>query len=201
MLHRNQEQRAKEFEQAQELSSRLMAVMGLKQPEAASDNFQSDKALQDLGSPGACSPDSTAAVTKSFGSSASSTSRPTPKRPKTYQRFKSSASHRTKIVFNTTNGKAIRESTIKGGRPLTKLSDVTKNAGRSSQSQPLRQKRDRIQEIDETSKENGEVDCGDDPDHEPFDDSDMFTVISQHSLSGQWNKATSVALDDTTVEF
>lgn len=179
-----------------------MAVMGLKQPEAASDNFQSDKALQDLGSPGACSPDSTTAVTKSFGSSASSTSGPTPKRPKTYQRFKSSASHRTKIDFNTTNRKAIRESTIKErGRPLTKLSDVTQNAGRSSPSQPLRQKRDRIQEIDETSKENREVDCGDDPDHESFDDSDMFTGISQHSLSGQWKKATSEALDDTTVEF
>lgn len=205
MLRRNQEQRAKEFAQAQELSSRLMAVMGLKQPEAASDNFGSGKALQHVGNQAGhlpCNPDPIAAVTQSFGSSTSSTSGPTPKRTKKYQRFKPLTSHRTKAVFNATNGKATRDSTIKERRlPLLNLNDVAQNVRISTPSQPLRQKPDRIQENDEASKENRDMDCSDNLDDDSFDDSNMFTGTYRHSLNGRWNKVVPEALDDTTVEF
>lgn len=202
MLRRDQEQRAKEFAEAQELSSRLMAVMGSKQPQAASDNFQSSTALHNLGTQGArLSNDlnSIAAVTQSFGSSTSSTSGPTPKRSKTYQRFKSPTAHRAKVVCNATNGKATRDRTVKERRrPLINLGDGTQNVGMFTPSQPLRQKRDRIQENDEASKENRDMDCSNNPDDESFD---MFTGTNEHSINERWDEAAPEVLDDTTDEF
>lgn len=178
-----------------------MAVMGLKQPQAASDNPQGGKAIQTLETQGAF-PNSVAAEPQSFGSSTSSTSAPTPKRNKTYQRFKSPNSHRTKIIFNATNRRATRDYIVKERRrPLTNLSDITQNVGTSTPSQPLRQKRDRIQGNDEGSQENRDIDCSDNQDNESLDDSYMFTAKYQHSLNGRWDKAASEVLDDTTVEF
>lgn len=201
MLRRNQEQRAKEFAEAQELSSRLMAVMGINQPQVASDNLQGGKAIQILETQGGC-PKSVAAVTQSFGSSTPSTSGPTPKRNKTYQHFKSPNSHRAKITFNATNGRATRDCIVKErSRPLTNLSDLTQNVGKSTPSQPLRQKRDQIQGNDEASQENRDIDCSDNQENESLDDSHMSTAKYQHSLNGRLDKAASEALDDTTVEF
>lgn len=204
MLRCDKEQRSKEFAEAQEISSRLMAVMGLKQPKAAPDNFQTSNAQQNIGTQGGhlpCDPDSIAAVTQSFGSSTSSTNRPTPKRTKTYQRFKSPTSHRAKVVFNATDRKATRNGTVKERCPRISLSDVTRNAGISTPSQPSCQKRDRIQENDEVGKENRGMDYSDIPDDGSFDDSDMFTGTYQGSLNGRWDKAASEAFDDTTSEF
>lgn len=201
MLRRNQQQRAKEFAEAQELSSRLMAIMGSKQPQVASDNLQSGKAIHTLETQGGC-PNTVAAVTQSFGSSTSSTSGPTPKRNKTYQHFKSPDCHRAKISLNAANGRATRDCLVKERRrPLTDLSDITQNAVNSTPSQPLRQQRDQIQGNDEASQENRGIDCSDNQDNESVDDNHMSTASYQHSLNGRWDKAASEALEDTTVEF
>lgn len=205
MLRRHHEKRAKDFAEAQEISTRLMAVIGLKQPKAASDELQTGTALQDLGTQGEhlpCNPDSIAAATQSFGSSTSTTSGPTPKRTKTHQRFKPLDSRRANAVFNTTNRKASRNNTVKERRcPLMNLSHVTRNVGISTPSQPLCQSRDRIQENDEASKENKDMDCIDNPYDKSFDDSDMFTGMYQHSLNGRGDTTASEALDDATMDI
>lgn len=204
MLRRDQEQRAKEFSQAQELSCRLMAVMGLNQPQTAPENFQGSKVLQNIGNQGEhlpWNPNTTAALTKSFGSRKSSTTRATPKRTKTFQRFRSPTSHRAKVFSETTNGKATQDCTVQENRsPLIDLSDITQNVRLSTPSQPLSHKRDRMQDNDGARRENRNVDCVDNPNDESFDDSDMFAG-THHSLNGQWSKAASDALDEKTVEF
>lgn len=204
VLRCDKEQRSKEFAEAQEISSRLMAVMGLKQPKAAPDNSQTSNALQNIGTQGGhlpCDPDSVVAVTQSFGSSTSSTNGPTPKRTKTYQRFKSPSSHRAKVVFNATDRKATRNGTVKERCPRISLSDVTRNAGISTPSQPSCQKRDRIQENDEVGKENRDLDYSDNPGDGSFDDSDMFTSTYRGGLNGRCDKTAPEDFEDTTREF
>ncbi|MCJ1464651.1 hypothetical protein MMC07_003264 [Pseudocyphellaria aurata] len=205
MLRRDQEQRANEFAQAQELSCRLMAVMGLDQPQAAPDNIQGSKVLQNSGNQGRhlpCNPDNTTPLTRSFRSSKSGTIKAFSKRPKTCQRFKSPTSHRAKVYSNTTKENATQDCTAKENRfPLTSLSDITQNVRMSTPSTPFSQERDQMQENDGARREDRNADCVDNPNDESFDDSDMFAGTHHHSLNSQYSKAASEPFDEKTVEF
>ncbi len=141
-------------------------------------------------------------ITRSFGSSTSSSKGRTPKRTRTQRhKFKSPIFHRSKVVVvDTADGHTARTSVVRGRLPLRNIGDGAQNAQSSTPFQPSHQKRDRIQENEATEKENWEINYDVNLDEESFVGTDIFTSTNQHRISG-WRQGNTQASDDTTVDF
>lgn len=168
-----------------------MAVMGMKQNPPSSpypptaeamegSEFQSEQIP--------FNPSFDSQITRSSGSSTSSTKGPTPKRTRTQRKSKSPMFHRVKMASASTPfGKSCRTSKIKGRLPLRNLGDGTQIVQNFSPFKPSQEKQDWNQRDREDGKENGDLDSNVNLDDENFDGSHIFTSSNQHQLS-EWRQ-------------
>ena len=199
-LRKEREERAKEFAEAQELSARLMAVMGItkNQEVACNASTTSSKEHRSVSSP--CKPASTdlpvsdVDLTPSSESSTANRSGPTPKRTK---RRRSLQSKRDEVV---TTARASTRSTIR--RPRVPLAEIGSRQSRGpvTPTQPLPHSHSY------NSKEaNGEAlhmtNRHLDSDDESFGGGDVFTSTDQQRLSLPDHKPIESIPDETTADF
>ena len=163
-----------------------MAVMGMKQNPPTSPNSPTVEEYQSGQTP--FNPSFDSQITRSSGSSTSSTKGPTPKRTRTQRKSKSPMFHRVKIASASTSlGKSSRMSKIKGRLPLRNLGEGTQNVQNLSPLKPSQKKQDWNQRNREDGKENGDPDSNANLDDENFDGSHVFTSSNQHQLS-EWRQ-------------
>ena len=182
--------------EAQELSSKLMAVMGAKPPQQLAPDLPSRDASQFPNFQEKHLPYDTSSDPKI---STGSLSGPTPKRTKTYRNLNSPPSHRARAVANSNNVKSIRDIILRGKRPpLGSLGDTTQNVDICTPTQFLQQRLVPLEGVTELEKENRSPNPTMDIVDESFGDSEIFTITNQHCLSAQRNE---MDTDDTTLEF
>lgn len=168
-----------------------MAVMGMKQNPPASPNPPTAGAMnssdfQSGQTP--FNPSFDSQITRSSGSSTSSTKGPTPKRTRTQRKSKSPMFHRVKIASASTSfGKSTRTSAFKGRLPLRNLGEGTQIGQKFSPSKPSQEEQNWNQVNREDEKENVDLDYNVNLDEENFDDSHVFTSSYQHQLS-EWRQ-------------
>ena len=199
-LRKERQERAKEFAEAQELSARLMAVMGITKnqrsfcntSEISSREERSASSPCKSGSPGM--PASDADLTSSSESSTSNRSGPTPKRTK---RRRSSQSKRDEVV---STGRATTRSTLRKGRvPLAELGS-RQSRGPATPPQLLHHFHSSNQK--EIHGEALQVsDRHVESDDECFGGGDIFTSTDQQRSSALGNKPSESTFDETTVDF
>lgn len=184
----------KEFAEVQDLSTKLMAVMELKQTRTAfaprsdgqgnslSTKSVHDKRLLDV------SPTQSA---QSLESSTFSANGPIMRRPKPQRSSNSSSESHAQISLEMTLNKETRESKSKNKRyPLEDLQVVTQLS--PSKRNPRKQG---------YVNEEGRHTFGLDENSNSFCSSDMFTNTSPDYLDGRHEKMTTTTDDDTTMEF
>ena len=121
-LLRDRKEKAREFAEAQDLSTKLMAVMGLKSEQASAVAHHSAKASSNdiyVDSPDghqASRTQSTTASAQSFESSTSSKSGPTPKRTRPRRTTKTSSLQQTKIDLGAKTVKTAHDTTYQPSR-------------------------------------------------------------------------------------
>lgn len=199
-LRKERQERGKEFAEAQELSARLMAVMGITKNQRAFCNTSTTGSREERsvsspcksGSPGL--PVSDVDLTVSSESSTSNRSGPTPKRTK---RRRSLQSKRDEVV---STGRASTRSTLKKSRvPLAELGS-RQSRGPATPTQllhhfhPYNQK-----EVDGEALQASNRHM--DSDDECFSGGDIFTSTDQQRLSVLGNKPSDSIFDETTAEF
>lgn len=168
-----------------------MAVMGMKQHLPTSPNPPTAEAMEGSefqSGQTPFNPSFDSQVTRSSGSSISSTKGPTPKRTRTQRKSKSPMSHRVKIASTSTPlGRSSRMSKIKGRLPLRNLGDGTQIVQNVSPLKPSQEKQNWNKRNREDGKENGDLDSNANLDDENFDGSHIFTSSNQHQLS-EWRQ-------------
>lgn len=185
LLRHEQERRAKEFAEAQDLSRKLMAVMGMKQNPPTSPNPPTAEAMEGSEFQSGQTPSNpsfNSQITQSSGSSTSSTKGPTTKRTRTQRKSKSPMFH-----ASTPLGKTSRMGKIKGRLPLRNLGDGTQMVQNFSPFKPSQEKKDWNKGNREDGKENGELDSNVNLDDENFDSSHIFASSNRHQLS-KWRQ-------------
>ena len=194
-LRKEREERDKEFAEAQDLSSRLMAVMGMKRSEEICASTDSTEPKHgDGGSPPSRPSSSDPQVLdvhpdRSFDSGTLSKSGPTPKRAK---RLRSSQFTNTKPVITSAR------STARRSRAPLLDSRSTQNQGFMTPMQPLAHFGTTIkEEAGNTLQENARLDSDD----EFFHGADLFTSTDQQQLSVLRSKLSPSTFDETTTEF
>lgn len=168
-----------------------MAVMGMKQNPPSSPYPSTAEAME--GSEFQSeqipfNPSFDSQITRSSGSSTSSTKGPTPKRTRTQRKSKSPMFHRVMMASASTPfGKSSRTSKIKGRLPLRNLGDGTQIVQNFSPFKPSQEKRDWNKRNREDGKENGDLDSNVNLDDENLDGSHILTSSNQHQLS-EWRQ-------------
>ncbi len=199
-LRKEREDRAREFAEAQELSARLMAVMGMTKNQGAFCNTNTTGSREERGAssprkPG--SPDLPASDTDMIPSSKSSSSNgsgPTPKRTK---RRRSLQSKHDEVV---TTGRASTRNTVRKSR--VPLADLGSRQSRDpvTPTQLLHhfhssnQKEIDVEALQVTNRHL-------DSDDECFGGSDIFTSTDQERSLALGNKPPESILDETTADF
>ena len=199
-LRKERQERAKEFAEAQELSARLMAVMGITKNQRAFCNTSTTGSREERSASSSCKPGSPGLpvsdvdLTASSESSDSNRSGPTPKRTK---RRRSSQSKRDEII---PTGRASMRSTLKKSRvPLAELGSRQSRVP-ATPTQLLHHLHSyHPKEVDGEAlqESNRHVDSDDDC----FGGGDIFTSTDQQHLSVLGNKSTESIFDETTAEF
>lgn len=206
MLRQVLERRATEFAEAQELSSKLMAVMGMMQPQSNPLSLQDIKAKQDSEFQAGhlpCGPDASASTPPFFGSTTSCTNGPTNKRTKLNRNFKSPVSRRAKVISKAANGKSNRNSTtMERKSSLRNLDDTLHNIRDSSTPiSALHGKRNQVLGSEDVLKENRDIDYTISFGNMSFGDSNLSTSTDQQQLNGKEDETATEIFDDTTVDF
>ena len=210
LLSEEREERAREFAQAQELSSKLMVVMGaksgqravfhketvsLKGVEISSDNPILEEADY-------CNPDTK--FTQPMGSNASSRSGPTPKRSKPRRSFQTPFRQQPRIYVGSKPVKSTHGTISKVGRqPLKDLGVSTKNQRNPTPSGPGQKADERHEGLVDCHMNNennaalGEVDFGD----LSFGGSDIFTSTAKEETQVLRSRIPKDIYDETTADF
>ena len=196
-LRKEREERAKEFAEAQELSARLMAVMGITKNQGAACNTgtTSSKEQRSVSSP--CKPASpdlpVSDVDLTPSSSTANRSGPTPKRTK---RRRSLQSKRDEAI---TTARATR-STIRRPRiPLAEI-DSRQSRGPRTPTQPLPHSHS-YDTKEATGKALYVTNRHLDSDDEYFGGGDIFTSTDQQRLSLPDYRPSESIPDETTADF
>lgn len=200
MLRQVQEQRANEFAEAQELSSKLMAVMGMMRPQP-NPPFQNATAKQPSNSQVGhlpCAPNDSTNTPQFLGPASSITNWPTPKRTKINRNVKSPVT----VVAKATNQKSGRHSTMKERRiPLGNLDDALHNMKDLSPNPPLHREQSQKLRSEYVQKENRDIEHNMSFGNLSFSDSEVFTSTSQQHHKGKNDHAVMETVDDTTIDF
>ena len=199
-LRKARHERAKEFAEAQELSARLMAVMGITKNQRTFCNTSTTGSREERSASSPCKPDSPGLplsdvdITASSESSDSNRSGPTPKRTK---RRRSSRSKRDEVI---PTGRASTRSVLKKSRvPLAELGS-RQSRGPATPRQLLHHLHSYNQkEVDGEALRAGNRHV--DSDDECFGGGDIFTSTDQQRLSVLGNKPPESIFDETTAEF
>ena len=202
-LREERQARATEFAEAQELSARLMAVMGITKNQRAFCNTSRTGSREERSASSPCKPGSPGSpglppsdvdFTPSSESTTSNKSGPTPKRTK---RRRSSQSKRDEVVAT---GRASRRSTLRKSRvPLAELGS-RQSRSPATPTQLLHHFHSYSQrKIDGEALQatNEHVDSDD----ECFGGGDIFTSTDQQRLSVLGNKPSESMFDETTADF
>ncbi|SLM38433.1 hypothetical protein LPUS_08646 [Lasallia pustulata] len=204
LLIEERKERAREFAQAQELSSKLMAVMGARTGQ--SDAYQKeDFSLKGAKIPPPEDPvseevdrgSSDTENTKSFGSSASSKSEPTPKRSKPRRSFKSPFLQRSDTCMGFKSAKSTHGGPPRAKRqPLKDIGVGTQDQRNSTPSEPS-QKLGKCLINNDNSLALDEVDVGD----LSFEGSNIFTSTAREGTQVLRSRIPQKIYDETTTEF
>ena len=199
-LREERQERAKEFAEAQELSARLMAVLGIDKNQRAFCNTSEIGSKEERSASSPCTPGSPGLpasdidLTQSSERSTSNRSGPTPKRTK---RRRSSRSKRDDAV---PTGRASTRSTLRKSRvPLAELG--------SRQSRGSAKPTQLLHHFDSYNKKEIDVEALQltdrhvDSDDECFGGGDIFTSTEQQRLSVLGNQPSEGMFDETTAEF
>ena len=199
-LRKERQERAKEFAEAQELSARLMTVMGITKNQRAFCNTSKPGSREERSASSPCEPGSPGLrasdvdLTPSSESSTSNRSGPTPKRTK---RHRSSQPKRDEVG---PTGRASPRSTLRKHRvPLAELRS-RQSRGPATPTQLLHHFHSYNQkELDgeELQATNRHVDSDD----ECFGGGDIFTSTDQQRLSVLGNKPSESMSDETTADL
>ncbi|KAK0509858.1 hypothetical protein JMJ35_007252 [Cladonia borealis] len=197
-LRKERQERAKEFAEAQELSARLMAVMGITKNQRAFCDTSTTGSREERSASSLCKPYSpvlpVSDLTASSESSDSNRSGPTPKRTK---RPRSSQSKRDDVI---PTGRASTRSVLKQSRvPLAELGS-RQSQGPATPTQLLHHLHSYNQkEVDGEALRASNRHAG--SDDECFGGGDIFTSTDQQRLSVLGNKPPESMFDETTAEF
>ncbi|CAF9903873.1 MAG: hypothetical protein ALECFALPRED_003021 [Alectoria fallacina] len=200
-LRKEREERAREFAKAQELSGRLMSLMGTNKHQTSSHGAQSrtpGHSERDLPSSDANSSDLPAA--KSYTPSASSRA---PKRIKRHLDSRTPTTCATKSLNPMTTSKEYRRSTMRVGRvPLADLGSM-QGPGSLTPQNPRHQEHHtpKTEGAGEVPTQNDQAHHRFDSDAESFGGGDIFTSTDQQQLSAFHCKLPRHDYDETTTEF
>ena len=199
-LRKERQERAKEFAEAQELSARLMAVMGITKNQRAFSNASETGSKEERGASSPCTPGSPrlpAFDVDSTHSSEPSTSNRSGPKPKRTKRRRSSRSKRDDTV---PTGRASTRNTLRKSRvPLAELG--------SRQSRGSATPIQLLHHFDSSNKKEIDVEASQltdghvDSDDECFGGGDIFTSTEQQRLSVLGNQPSEGMFDETTAEF
>lgn len=197
---KEREERAQKFAEAQELSGRLMAIMGISKQQMASCGSRSKTPKHEKNRlPTSSGPKTPDRQIHRLPRSTNSSSGSSPKRIKTHQGSGSSFTDSPKEAVPMTNLKRQRNSTTRThGIPLT----VAKSKHNEAPSQP-----DPKQFSLWTNENAGEIDERNEttqswcPDDESFSGGDLFTSTDQQQLYSTRRNLPSNIHDETTTDF
>ncbi len=199
--------KAKEFAEVKDLSSRLMAVIGMDPSRTATKpvhrKSRSSKSISSQMGQDLQGLDSAANPSDHFISSAASVVGPTTKRTKMQGRSISSVAQ-TLTSFTPSFGMSDGGRANRGSRvPLKEINVSPQKKESVALFQPLLRTCDNLQDIDNEGldKENEDINTEEDEQEYSFNESDIFTSTDHQRYSRNNERSMSGFCDDTTVEY
>jgi hypothetical protein len=199
--------KAKEFAEVKDLSSRLMAVMGMDPSRTATKpvnrKSRSSKSISSQIGQGVHGLDSAAHPSDQFISSAASVVKTSTKHTKMQGRSKSSVAPTLKS-FTPSFGMSDEGMANRGSRVPLKEIDVSPQKKEGvALFEPLFRTCDSLQDMDNDglNKENEDIYTEEDEQEYSFNESDIFTSTGHQGHSRNDARSMSGICDDTTVEF